>query len=180
MPAWIAGIQVRKDASGDIQVDLDSSLPCWNDGIEDRCFTLSETPLATFSKELRDSTLGWRPPATEGLYKMDAGGHLQVHGLRQRQLIGEKRPLGVDDDEVIDQAKLELRVGQAEIILGCADRLAEVPDLVGKGVQVGQRISRAIACWIASASPGCHRHGRWPQRDSVLGDDASPAPVGKL
>jgi len=29
MPAWIAGIQVRKDASGDIRVDLDSSLPCW-------------------------------------------------------------------------------------------------------------------------------------------------------
>jgi hypothetical protein len=53
MPAWIAGIQIRKDASGDIHVDLDSSLPCWNDGIEDRCFKLSETPLATFSKEDR-------------------------------------------------------------------------------------------------------------------------------
>jgi len=33
MPAWIAGIQVRKDASGDIRVNLDSSIPCWNDGI---------------------------------------------------------------------------------------------------------------------------------------------------
>jgi hypothetical protein len=53
MPAWIAGIQIRKDASGDIHVDLDSSLPCWNDGIEDRCFKLSETPSATFSKEDR-------------------------------------------------------------------------------------------------------------------------------
>src|SRR2546426_10629131 len=31
MPAWIAGIQVRKDASGDIRVNLDSSTPCWND-----------------------------------------------------------------------------------------------------------------------------------------------------
>ena len=43
MPAWIAGIQIRKDASGDIQVDLDSSLPCWNDGIEIAAFKLSET-----------------------------------------------------------------------------------------------------------------------------------------
>ena len=38
MPAWIAGIQTRKDASGDIHVDLDSSAPCWNDGIDRRCF----------------------------------------------------------------------------------------------------------------------------------------------
>src|SRR5215471_12649231 len=35
IPAWIAGIQVCKDASGDIHVDLDSSPPCWNDGIDD-------------------------------------------------------------------------------------------------------------------------------------------------
>lgn len=34
MPAWIAGIQIRKDACRDIQVDLDSSPPYWNDGIE--------------------------------------------------------------------------------------------------------------------------------------------------
>jgi hypothetical protein len=33
MPAWIAGIQARKDASGDIHVGLDSSTPCWNDAI---------------------------------------------------------------------------------------------------------------------------------------------------
>jgi hypothetical protein len=31
MPAWIAGIQVRKDASGNIHVNLDSSTPCWNE-----------------------------------------------------------------------------------------------------------------------------------------------------
>ena len=60
--------------------------------------------------------------------------------MRQRQLVGEERPLGVDDDEVIDQAKLELRLGEAEIILGCADRLAQVPDLIGEGVQVGQGV----------------------------------------
>jgi hypothetical protein len=34
MPAWMAGIQVRKDASADIRVNLDSGAPCWNDGIE--------------------------------------------------------------------------------------------------------------------------------------------------
>jgi hypothetical protein len=28
----------RKDASGDIHVDLDSSTPCWNDGIDGLCF----------------------------------------------------------------------------------------------------------------------------------------------
>jgi hypothetical protein len=33
MPAWIAGIQVRVDVSGDIHVDLDSSIPCWNDAV---------------------------------------------------------------------------------------------------------------------------------------------------
>jgi hypothetical protein len=37
MPAWMAGTQVRKDASGDIRVNLDSSTPCWNDGIEGFC-----------------------------------------------------------------------------------------------------------------------------------------------
>jgi hypothetical protein len=34
MPAWFAGIQVRKDAAGDVQIHLDSSAPCWNDAIE--------------------------------------------------------------------------------------------------------------------------------------------------
>jgi hypothetical protein len=35
MLAWIAGIhQVRKDASGDVHVNLDSSIPCWNDANE--------------------------------------------------------------------------------------------------------------------------------------------------
>jgi hypothetical protein len=34
MPARIAGIQVRMDASGDIRVNLDSSTPCWNDADE--------------------------------------------------------------------------------------------------------------------------------------------------
>jgi hypothetical protein len=37
MPAWIAGIQVRKDASGNIHVSLDSSTQCWNDAVEEIC-----------------------------------------------------------------------------------------------------------------------------------------------
>jgi hypothetical protein len=37
MPGWMAGIQVRKDASGDIRVNLDSSTPCWNDAIKRFC-----------------------------------------------------------------------------------------------------------------------------------------------
>jgi hypothetical protein len=41
MPAWMAGIQVRKDASGDIRVNLDSGAPCWNDGIEVVCLNRS-------------------------------------------------------------------------------------------------------------------------------------------
>ena len=52
MPAWIAGIQVRKDASGDIHVNLDSSTPCWNDAIEGVCARTDRVPLAPiFSKE---------------------------------------------------------------------------------------------------------------------------------
>jgi hypothetical protein len=51
MPAWIAGIQVRTDASGDIHVNLDSSSPCWNDAIEAPLLELSEAPPHVFSKE---------------------------------------------------------------------------------------------------------------------------------
>ena len=40
MPEWIAGIQVCKDASGNIHVNLDSSTPCWNDAIEACCLKL--------------------------------------------------------------------------------------------------------------------------------------------
>ena len=34
MPAWTAGIQARRDASGDVHVNLVSSTPCWNDDTE--------------------------------------------------------------------------------------------------------------------------------------------------
>jgi hypothetical protein len=40
MPAWMAGIQFRKDAS----VNLDSSPPCWNDATEGVLLKLTEAP----------------------------------------------------------------------------------------------------------------------------------------
>jgi len=48
MPAWTAGIQVRKDASGNIRVNLDSSTPCWNDAIERALLELTEAPPPVF------------------------------------------------------------------------------------------------------------------------------------
>ena len=50
MPAWIAGIQVRKDASGDVHVNLDSSFPCWNDELR-ALLEVTEVLPAGFSKE---------------------------------------------------------------------------------------------------------------------------------
>ena len=45
MPAWIAGIQVRKDACGNIHVNLDSSTPCWNDELN-VCGSITEVASA--------------------------------------------------------------------------------------------------------------------------------------
>jgi hypothetical protein len=56
MPAWIAGIQVRKDASGNVRVNLDSSTPCWNDAIEGSLLKVTEVPSPIFSKEDTKST----------------------------------------------------------------------------------------------------------------------------
>jgi hypothetical protein len=44
MPAWIAGIQIRKDASGNIRVNLDSITPCWNETIEGPLLKVTEVP----------------------------------------------------------------------------------------------------------------------------------------
>jgi hypothetical protein len=52
MPAWIAGIHVRKDASGNIHVNLDSSTPCWNDAIGG-LLELTEVLHLLFSKEAK-------------------------------------------------------------------------------------------------------------------------------
>jgi hypothetical protein len=51
MPAWIAGIQARKDASGNIHVNLIPALHAGMTQLSGPCFKMSETPLATFSKE---------------------------------------------------------------------------------------------------------------------------------
>jgi hypothetical protein len=45
MPVRIAGIQVRRDAPGNIHVNLDSSTPCWNDAIEEALLKVTEVPL---------------------------------------------------------------------------------------------------------------------------------------
>jgi hypothetical protein len=39
MPAGMAGIQLRKDAFGDIHVSLGSSAPCWKDEMEGSAWT---------------------------------------------------------------------------------------------------------------------------------------------
>src|SRR5467141_1296051 len=54
--------------------------------------------------------LGWVPPAAERLDQTNAGAHLPIDDLGQRQLVGEERPLRVDDDQVIGQALLVLHV----------------------------------------------------------------------
>ena len=51
MPAWTAGIQVRKDASGNVHVNLGSSTPCWNDVIEGVLLEPTEAIRPVFSNE---------------------------------------------------------------------------------------------------------------------------------
>jgi hypothetical protein len=51
MSAWIAGIQIRKDASRNIRVSLDSSTPCWNDAIEGTLLEMTEVPPPGIFKE---------------------------------------------------------------------------------------------------------------------------------
>ena len=52
MPAWTAGIhQIRKDASGNVHVNLGSSTPCWNDVIEGVLLEPTEAIRPVFSNE---------------------------------------------------------------------------------------------------------------------------------
>ena len=46
MPAWTAGIQVRRDASGDIHVNLGSGTPCRNDDIGEYSLKLTKLSVA--------------------------------------------------------------------------------------------------------------------------------------
>ena len=50
MPAWIAGIQICMDASGDVHVGLHSSNPCWNDETKGFC-NLTEVPAPPILEE---------------------------------------------------------------------------------------------------------------------------------
>ena len=70
MPAWIAGIQVRKDASGDIHVNLDFSTPCWNDVIEGVVLELTGIPPPVFSKEARSLRLQISEPFVSFVVKI--------------------------------------------------------------------------------------------------------------
>ncbi len=65
---------------------------------------------------------------------------MEIHGLRQGQLVGEQRPLGVDDDEVVNQAIVVLRLREPKVVLGFVDCRAQGSDLVGEGGQVGQGV----------------------------------------
>ena len=62
---------------------------------------------------LRLRPLGRVPVAAEGFDQLDAGSNSEIHGLSQRELVGEERPLGVDDDQAIHQAMLALRLHEA-------------------------------------------------------------------
>jgi hypothetical protein len=64
MLAWMASIQVRQDASGDVHVNLDSSAPCWNDGIERGLIELTD-PLRPYF--LRRSRRTQRSDKGEGV-----------------------------------------------------------------------------------------------------------------
>jgi hypothetical protein len=44
---------------------------------------------------------------------------MKVDVLCERQLVGQERPLGVDDGQVVDEADLVLDLREAEIILRC-------------------------------------------------------------
>src|ERR1700745_2327099 len=58
MPAWIAGIQARTDASGNIHVSLDSSAPCWNDATETTLLKLTKSELTLICKGAREACPG--------------------------------------------------------------------------------------------------------------------------
>src|SRR5436853_7428651 len=82
------------------------------------------SPALRTKRSARRGILGRVPSAAEGLDQTDARAHLEIHGLCQRQLVGQKRPLGVDDDEVVGQALLVLHLGEATVALSGADPVA--------------------------------------------------------
>ena len=76
MPAWIAGIQVCMDASGDVHVDLDSSPPCWNDGIGGLFFNRAKLIYSYFQRrdheEHEERIFPQSPPRTPTRGRKDA------------------------------------------------------------------------------------------------------------
>src|SRR5207245_6515581 len=80
------------------------------------------------------------PTTAERLDQMNAGGHSCIQRLRKRELIGQQRPLGVDDREIVDETASILNLGDAEIVLRRRDRLSQAFDVIGQRVQGGQRV----------------------------------------
>ena len=73
MPAWMAGTQVRKDASGDIHVNLDSSTPCWNDAMEEVLLELTEAPPPRIFKGAHEGPSAAKPqPKIRNISRKDA------------------------------------------------------------------------------------------------------------
>src|SRR6266481_8480396 len=71
---------------------------------------------------LRLRGFGRVPAPAERFDQLDARANLEIHGLSQRELVGEEGPLGIDDDQVVHKAILVLRLREAQVVPGCADR----------------------------------------------------------
>src|SRR5438309_976276 len=78
------------------------------------------SPALRTKRSARRGILGRVPSAAEGFDQTNAGAHLEIHGLRQRELVGQERPLGVGDDEVVGQALSVLHLGEAKVALSWA------------------------------------------------------------
>jgi hypothetical protein len=103
MPAGMAGTEARKDASGDIHVNLDSSTPCWNDAIERVLLELTaasefDRMVALVAKNFATSILG---STTAPLQEELQGGAEQAGRHRQESTrvdpVKEDRPFSKRD-----------------------------------------------------------------------------------
>ena len=91
------------------------------------------------------------PAPTEGLDEMNTGGELHADVRSERELIGEQRPFGVDDDEVVDEAVPVLRVGEAAILLRRGAGGAETADLAVSActsVSASSTSAYATSTWL--------------------------------
>ena len=95
MPAWIAGIQVRKDAFGDVHVDLDSSTPCRNDVMGLLELTEAHTPPILKGENLTGLRSLPRLPRSKrkhrrSIEQLDSGVQLDEPGAAQLAASGQQ------------------------------------------------------------------------------------------